>query len=282
MSDSQREPGTYPPKRPARPAGNSSLPPGNPLSRRPRLSDPPDLQRAGARTSNNSDSSQAPRPRFAADSRPPGQGRPLLPYSQESSEAYQERTERLRALRQDFLDHSSKKITPQKPRNIWLAAALTLCLAVACIAGGVVLFQSRDTLFTSGGQDIATHFLDTMKKDDYRGAYADCAANVQEIVQGQSIPLSRNDFVAKATQADQGDGSGPISAYEMTGSSTIDSNNEQYTFTLTRNGKQIPNVTIKVTNGSNGWKVSAIDSTLFSSPPQPVPTPGPSDETATP
>jgi hypothetical protein len=121
-----------------------------------------------------------------------------------------------------------------------------------------------------------------MKKNDYRGAYADCSADVQEVLQGQSIPISRDDFVNKATQADQDDGSGPISDYVMTGSSTIDSNNEQYTFTLTRNGKQIPNVTIKVTNGSTGWKVSAIDSSLFSPPPQPVPTPGPADDTPMP
>ncbi|HEY7125527.1 MAG TPA: hypothetical protein VH540_16345 [Ktedonobacterales bacterium] len=281
MSDSHNDPGTYP-KRPARPAGNSSLPPGNALNRRPRISEPPGQQRAGARMVNRPDLPQTPRPRFAPDSKGPGQGRPQLPYAQESGDAYQERTERLRAMRQDFLTHSDKKITAQKPRNIWLAAILTICLLVACVAGGIVLFQYRNTLFTSGGQDIATHFLDTMKKDDYRGAYADCAANVQEVVQGQNIPISRDDFVNKATQADQDDGSGPISAYEMTGSSTIDSNNEQYSFTLTRNGKQIPNVTITVTNGSNGWKVSAIDSSLFSPPAQPVPTPGPAEDTPTP
>lgn len=280
MSDSQREPGTYP-KRPARPAGNAPLPPGNSLSRRPRTPEPSSPPHAGTRAGMRPDLAQASRPRLAADSRGQGQGRPVLPYAQESSDAYQERTERLRALRQDFLEHSHKKITPQKPRNLWLAGILTLCLTVACIAGGVVLFQSRNSLFTSGGQDIATHFMDSMKKNDYRGAYADCSANVQEIVQGQSIPISSADFVNKATQADQDDGSGPISDYAMTpGPDTGNANTEQYIFTLTRNGKQIPNVTIQVTNGSDGWKVSAFDSSLFSPPPQPVPTQGPPDDTS--
>ncbi len=246
----------------------------------------PDLasqQQTGTRVGLRPDPTQASRQRFAADSRAPGQGRPVLPYAQESDEAHLERTERLRALRQNFLDHSNKKITPQKPRNIWLAAILTLCLTVACIATGVVLFQSRNSLFTSGGQDIATHFMDAMKKNDYRGAYADCAADVQEVVQGQSIPLSRDAFIIKATKADQDDGSGPISDYTLApGPDTGNSNIEQYIFTLTRNGKQIPNVTIQVTNGSDGWKVSAIDSSLFSPPPQPVPTQGPPDDTPTP
>jgi hypothetical protein len=209
---------------------------------------------------------QAPAPRIPLNSDNPPSKRPRLPYAEETREAQFERTERLRALRQDFLDHAQTKIKPQKPRNVWLAVALTGVMLVLCIIGVVAFFQLRTTVLGGGGQAIATQFLQAMQQKDYKAAYADCAPNVQEAFTDHSGTLSQADFIQQAQASDQ---LGPITNFTQTGSNTIDANNEQYTFKVTRSHQTPVNITLGVTKGSDGtWKVSSIDSALLPSPPQ--------------
>jgi hypothetical protein len=203
------------------------------------------------------------------DDLPPG--RPRLPSAEESREAQFERTERLRALRQDFLDHAQTQIKPQKPRNVWLAVALTGVLLVACILGAVALIQLRPTLLNNGGQSSATQFMDAMQQKNYAEAYAGCASDVQEAFRDHSGALNKSDFVQQAQTADQ---VGPITSYSPSGSNSTDANNQQYTFSVTRKGQKPVNVMIGVTKGDDGsWKVSSIDSALFPTPPQQPVTP---------
>jgi hypothetical protein len=201
-------------------------------------------------------------------------GRPRLPSNEETREAQFERTERLRALRQDFLEHAQTKVKPQKPRNVWLAVALTGVLLVACILGAVAVLQLRPTIFNNGGQSAATQFLSDMQQKNYSAAYADCASDVQESFSDHSGALNKTDFVQQAQAADQ---LGPITSYAQSGSNSSDANNQQYTFNVTRKGQKPVSITIGVTKGSDGsWAVSSIDSGLFPTPPPPqvTPTPG--------
>ncbi|HEY7358680.1 MAG TPA: hypothetical protein VH590_19495 [Ktedonobacterales bacterium] len=176
-------------------------------------------------------------------------------------------------MRQDFLDHAQTKIKPQKPRNVWLAVLLTLALLVLTIVGIVAVIQLRPTLFSNGGQSIATQFMGAMQQKNYTAAYANCASNVQETFTDHSGALSQSDFLQQAQAADQ---LGPIINYSPAGSSSLDSNTMQYMFSVTRSHQQPTNVTIGVTKGSDGaWKVSSIDSALFPFPPSPTTTPTP-------
>ncbi len=265
MRDSQREPGAYPRRSASKPTSHQS----SPHNMRPAPGGQPGLfaQRSGMA---GPDQSPRARPPLNPGKLPPG--RPKLPSSLESKEAQFERTERLRALRKDFQDHAQTKIAPQKPRNVWLAVALTGILLVLCILGTVAFFQLRPTLFSDGGQTVATQFMDAMKQKSYATAYTNCASNVQEVFKDHSGVLSQSDFIQQAQAADQ---LWPITSYTLTSSNSTDSNNKQYTFSVTRSHQQPVNVTIGVTKGDNGaWKVSSIDSALFpSSTPQPGATP---------
>lgn len=267
MRDSQREPGAYPSRSSSRPLPNL------PSSSKPKPKPEPSRQpRQNPWRSGMEASSQAPRPPLNPGDLPPR--RPKLPSAEETRASQFERTERLRALRQDFLDHAQTKVKPQKPRNVWLAVVLTGTLLVLCIVGVVAFFQLRPTLFSSGGQTIATQFMNAMQQKSYAAAYADCSSGVQETFSNHSGALSQGDFIQQAQQADQ---VGPITSYTPAGSNSIDSNNTQYTFSVTRSHQPAVNVTIGVTKGDDGsWKVSSVDSALFPAPaPQPDTTPTP-------
>lgn len=259
MRDSQREPGAYPRHSSSRPI------PSQPAQRNPKPKPEPSGQpRPSARRPGMEASGQAPRPRPPLNSGDLPPRRPKLPSAEETRASQFERTERLRALRQDFLDHAQTKVKPQKPRNVWLAVVLTGVLLVLCIVGVVAFFQLRPTLFSSGGQTIATQFMDAMQQKNYTAAYADCSSSVQEAFSNHSGALSQSDFMQQAQQADQ---VGPITSYTPAGSNSIDSNNTQYTFSVTRSHQPAVNVTIGVTKGDDGsWKVSSVDSALFPAP----------------
>jgi len=211
-----------------------------------------------------------PRPPLNPGDLPPR--RPKLPSAEETRASQFERTERLRALRQDFLDHAQTKVKPQKPRNVWLAVVLTGILLVICIVGVVVFFQLRPTLFSGGGQTTATQFMDAMQQKNYTAAYSDCSSDVQETFSNHSGALSQNDFMQQAQQADQ---VGPITSYTLSGPDPANPNN--YIFSVTRSHQPAVNVTIGVTKGADGaWKVSSVDSALFPTPatqPDTTPTP---------
>ncbi len=208
-----------------------------------------------------------PRARFPLnpDKLPPG--RPRLPSSLETKEAQFERTERLRALRQDFLEHAQTKIKPQKPRNVWLAVMLTGILLVLCIVGAVAFFQLRPVLFSDSAQIAAAQFMDAMQQKNYTAAYAVCASNVREVFKDHSGALSQSDFIQQAQAADQ---LGPITAYTLVGTpNTIDTDHKEFTFSVTRSKQQPVNVTIGVAKEEDGsWKVNRIDDALFPLPPQ--------------
>ncbi len=263
MRDSQREPGAYPRRNPSGAMPNQSRPRPRPESN--------DQPRQPARRSSMPGTDPTPRARLSINPSNLPPGPPRLPSAQETREAQFERTERLRALRQDFLEHAQTKVKPQKPRNVWLAVALTGVLLVACILGAVAVLQLRPTLFTNGGETAATQFLSDMEQKNYQAAYANCASNVQEVFQDHSGALTQSDFVQQAQTADQ---VGPITNYTLSSSNTTDNTNQQYTFSVTRKGQQAVKVTIGVTQAGDGsWKVSSIDSALFpTSAPQVNPT----------
>ena len=261
MPDSQREHGMYPRHNPPKSASyNSTEYPSQPEPGRPgrRLPRPSGMAQPG----------QAPRSpgRVAPE-------RPVLPYAQETSQAQHERTERLRNMRQDFLDHAQTKIAPQKPRNIFLAVILSAVMLGLCIAGVIAFFQLRSTLFAPSGQDVVTQFMDDMKSQNYSDAYADCASTVQEVSGNGSRQLQgQNDFIKQAQDADK---NGKITAYTQTGSNTIDSNTIQYTFSVTRSGGSpvvqttAPVKLVVTKQGDGSWKISSIDGALL--PPAPAP-----------
>jgi hypothetical protein len=260
MPDSQRDPRAYPKRNTPRPASGRS-----PMRT-------PQLESAGqarqpSYPSNMAGSERMPHARSQFGPAESPSGRPRLPHAQETSEARMERTERLRAMRQDFVDHAQTKMTPQKPRNVWLAVVLTAGMLVLCIVGIVAFFQLRTTLFTSGGQDIATQFMDAMQQKNYTAAYSDCSSNVQEVFKDHSSALSKNGFIQQAQAADQ---LGPITNFTQTGSNSIDSNNMQYTFSVTRKSQTAITVTLGVTKGTDGaWKISSIDGNLLPLAPTP-------------
>ncbi len=198
--------------------------------------------------------------------------RPVLPHAQETTEAQFERTQRLRALRKDFLNHTQTKVEPQRPRNIMLAVVLSVGMLVLCVVGAVAFFQLKPLLFASPGQNVAASFMDAMQQGDYTGAFANCSTAVEEVNATQTRPVSQQDFINQAQAADKAGGS--MSSYTQTGATPLDSNNMKYTFTITRNHISIPNVVIVVSKGSDGsWKISSIDETLLTAPPPPNSTP---------
>lgn len=257
MRDSQREPGAYPSRSSSRPISNQ--PSQRNSKPKPELSGQP---RSSSWRSGTEASGQAPRPRPPLNPGDLPPRRPKLPSAEETRASQFERTERLRALRQDFLDHAQTKVKPQKPRNVWLAIVLTGVLLVLCIVGVVAFVQLRPTLFSNGGQTIATQFMDAMQQKNYTAAYADCSSGVQETFSNHNLPLSQNDLVQQAQQADQ---VGPITSYTLSGPDPTNPNN--YIFSVTRSHQPAVNVTIGVTKGDDGsWKVSSIDSALFPAP----------------
>ncbi|HLV98134.1 MAG TPA: hypothetical protein VKT82_05600 [Ktedonobacterales bacterium] len=263
MRDSQREPGAYPRRNPSGAMPNQSRP-------RPRPQ-PTGQSRPPARRSSMAGPDPAPRSRPLLNHNDLPPGRPRLPSAQETREEQFERTERLRALRQDFLDHAQTKIKPQKPRNVWIAVPLTGVLLIACIVGIIAVLQLRPTIFGNAGQPAATQFMAAMQQKNYTAAYADCASSVQETFTDHSGALNKTDFVQQAQTADQ---VGAITSYSSAGSNSTDANNQQYTFSVTRKGQKPINVTIGVTKGNDGsWKVSSIDNALFPTPPPPQVTP---------
>jgi hypothetical protein len=272
MSDLQRHPGPYPKRTPSTPSSNS-------MPRQERQREPDGQARQMPRRSRDYELEKPARPRPLPDFKV-GQGkRPVLPYAQETHEAQFERTERLRALRQDFLEHSQTKAGQQKPRNVILAAVLTVVMLVICIVGTVAFFQLKPVLFAPNGQNVTTAFLDAMKNGDYTGAYSNCASGVQELNSTQSHLLSQQDFIAQAKAVDKV--AGAITSYTQTGSTPLDANDVQYTFTITRNHTTIRDVKLIVTKGSDGsWKISNIDNALLTAP-QPATNPSP-DTTASP
>jgi hypothetical protein len=258
MRDSQRNPEAYPRRGNSRPMPDPASPRNSASNGQPR----PSARRPGMA---RPDQTPQARPPLYSDDHP--SKRPKLPSAQETREAQAERVERLRAMRQDFFDHAQTKMKPQKPRNVWLAVALTGVLLVFSVVGAVVLLQSRSTLFSDPAQTAATQLMSDMQQKNYTAAYADCATNVQEAFSDHSGALSQNDFTQQAQAADQ---LGPIINFTQTSSTSTDANNKQYTFSVTRSHQQPVNVTISVTKGSDGsWKVSSIDSALFPSPPPP-------------
>ena len=290
MPDSQRPSGAYPRRTPSRPPSgqlptrrapgsterspkNPPRPPSGELPRQAGYTESTEQNRSALPRSGSARAERAehaPRAQLPAGSWGDQGKRPILPYAQETSEAHLERTERLRTLRQDFLDHAQTKVAPQKPRNVVLAVVLTIGMLVLCIVGTVVFFQLRSSassisLFTSGGQSEATQFLDAMKGKDYSGAYADCAATVEEVNGTLNHPLSGQDFQTQASAADQS--AGQITGYTLTGSQTLDANNEQYLFTVTRTQLTIPHIILGVTKGTDGsWKISSVDNNLLNPP----------------
>jgi hypothetical protein len=102
-----------------------------------------------------------------------------------------------------------------------------------------------------------------MKQKEYKAAYAHCASNVQEAFEDHSGALSQDDFIQQAQAADQ---VGIITNYTPAGSTSIDANHKQFTFSVTRSKQQAVTITIGVTKGDDGsWKVSSIDGALFPS-----------------
>jgi hypothetical protein len=265
MRDSEREPGVYPRHSPSGPT------PNQPARPRPKF-EPTGQPRQPARRSGMAGPDPTLRPRPQLHSSDPPHGRPRLPSAEETREAQFERTERLRALRQDFLDHAQTKIKPQKPRNIWLAVGLTGVLLVICIIGIVAAIQLRPTLFSnSGGQTVTTQFMDDMQQKNYSAAYANCASNVLELFKDHNGALTQKSFIQQAQAADQ---LGPITSYKMGASTPIDSNNERDTVSVTRKQQQPVSITIDLTKGDDGtWRINGIDSALFPSPPPPSATP---------
>src|SRR5262249_44169103 len=148
------------------------------------------------RSNRNGEVEKPLRPRPIPDFKNSHVKRPVLPYAQETHEAQFERTERLRALRQDFLEHAQTKVTPQKPRNVMLAAAMTVVLLLICIVGTVAFFQLKPIFFAPNGQNVTISFLDAMKNGDYTGAFSNCASGVQELNSTQSHLISQQDFIA--------------------------------------------------------------------------------------
>ncbi len=275
MRDSPREPGANPRPKSSRPA------PGRPSTRDPQaeLAGRP---RQPSPRSGMAGPGQAPRDRMPFSPEEPPAKRPKLPFAEETNSAHFERTERLRALRQDFRDHARTKVAPQKPRNVWLAVALTGVLLVLCVVGLVAFFQLRSTLFAPAGQDVVTQFMDALKSQDYSGAYGACASNAQELFNDRTLPLPKEStFIQQAQDADK---NGKITNYAQTDASSIDANNEQYIFTVTRTNQganSTANVALVVTKQSDGsWKISSIDGNLL--PPAPViePTPTPTTGSA--
>jgi hypothetical protein len=212
-------------------------------------------------------SDSAPHARPPLPPHDPPTGRPRPPSAEESREAQFERTARLQALRKDFLDHTQTKVKPQKPRNVWLAMLLTSALLVLTIVGIIAFIQLRPTLFSNGGQTLATQFMDDMQQKNYSAAYANCSSAVQEAFSDHNSPLSKNDFIQQAQAADQ---LGPITSYTVGNLTTIDSTHEQSVISVTRKQQQPVNITIGVVKGDDGsWKINSIDSALFPSPPAP-------------
>ena len=272
MSDLQRQPGPYPKRTPSRPPSNS-------MPRQERQHEPDGQARQTPRRPRNDELEKPARPRPLPDFKDSQGKRPVLPYAQETHEAQFERTERLRALRQDFLEHSQTKVAPQKPRNVILAAAMTVVLLLVCIVGTVAFFQLKPVLFAPNGQNVTVSFLDAMKNSDYTGAFSNCASGVQELNGSQSHLLLQQDFIAQAKAVDKA--AGPITSYTQTGSTSLDANDVQYTFTITRNHTTIRDVKLIVTKGSDSsWKISNIDNALLTAP-QPATTPSP-ETTASP
>ncbi len=271
MSDLQRQSGTYPKRTSSRPSSNS-------MPRQERHREPDGQARPTPR-SRNDEPGKSVRPRPLPDFKGSQGKRPVLPYAQETHEAQFERTERLRALRQDFLEHTQTRVAPQKPRNVILAGAMTVVLLLVCIVGTVAFFQLKPILFAPNGQNVATAFLDAMKSGDYTAAFSNCASGVQELSGTQAHRLSQQDFIAQAKAADKA--AGPITSYTQTGATPLDTNNMQYIFSITRNHTTIRDVKVVVTKDTDGsWKISNIDSALLTVP-QPATTPSP-DTTATP
>jgi len=271
MRDSPREPGANPKRNAPRPAsGRPSIrDPQTELNGRSRPPSPrPGMAGPG----------QAPRARMPLSPEDPLSKRPKLPFAEETLEAHFERTERLRALRQDFLDHAQTKVSPQKPRNVWLAVALTSAMLVLCIVGLVAFFQLRSTLFAPGGQQVVTQFMDALKSQNYSDAYGACASNAQELFNDRTLPLPKQStFIQQAQDADK---NGKITNYVQANANSIDSNNEQYMFTVTRTNQganTTTNVALVVTKQDDGsWKISSIDGNLLPpapQPPEPTPTP---------
>lgn len=262
MRDS-REPGSYPRRSPSGSTPNQSSRP------RPR-SDSTGQPRPPARRFGMAGADSAPRARAPLQHGDLPTGRPRLPSAEETREEQFERTERLRALRKDFLDHAQTKVQPQKPRNVWLALLLTGALLVLCIVGAVAFFELRPTLF-AGGQTAATQFMDAMQQKNYTAAYANCTGDVQELFKDHAGPLSQDAFISQAQAADQ---VGKIKSYTLGNSTSIDSNHDQYTVTVTRNQQDPVSVILQVAKGSDGtWKISGIGSDLFPSPSPPSDTP---------
>ncbi|HEU5199493.1 MAG TPA: hypothetical protein VFU32_07645 [Ktedonobacterales bacterium] len=270
MSDLQRQPGPYPKRTPSKPSSNS-------MPRQERQREP-DRQARQMPRSRNDEPGKPIRPRPLPDFKRSLGKRPVLPYAQETHEAQFERTERLRALRQDFLEHTQTKVAPQKPRNVILAGAMTVVLLLVCIVGTVAFFQLKPILFAPNGQNVAISFLDAMKNGDYTGAFSNCASSVQELSGTQAHRLSQQDFIAQAKAADKTAGS--ITSYTQTGVTPLDANTMQYTYTITRNHTSIRDVKVVVTKGTDGsWKISNIDSALLTVPQPPATTPSPNTTT---
>ena len=271
MSDLQRQPGPYSKRTPSRPSSNS-------MPRQERQREPGGQARHMPR-SRNDEPGKPLRPRQPPDFKGSQGRRPVLPYAQETHEAQFERTARLRALRQDFLEHTQTKAAPQKPRNVILAGVMTVVLLLVCIVGTVAFFQLKPILFAPSGQNVAISFLDAMKSGDYTGAFSNCASSVQELTGTQAHRLSQQDFIAQAKAADKAAGS--ITSYTQTGTTPLDANTMQYTYTITRNHTTIRDVKVVVTKGNDGsWKISTIDSALLTVPvPQPTTTPSPDTTT---
>jgi len=197
---------------------------------------------------------------------------PILPYAQETTQAQIERTQRLRALRQDFLNHAQTKIEPQKPRNILLAVVLSAGLLALTIVSLVAFFQLKPLLFASSGQTVATNFMDAMQQGDYTDAFANCSSTIEEVENTQTHLLSQQDFIQQAQTADKAGGA--ISSYTQTGSTALDADTMKYTFTITRHHLNLPGVALVVSKGSDGsWKITSIDATLLTAPISPTSTP---------
>ncbi len=266
MRDSQREPGSYPRRSPS---GSS---PNQPSRPRPRP-DSNGQPRPSARRSGMAGSDSAQRARASLHRSDLPAGRPRLPSAEESREEQFERTERLRALRKDFLDHAQTKVQPQKPRNVWLAIALTGALLVLCIVGVIAFFELRPTLFSNPAQTAATQFMDALQQKNYAAAFATCSDDVQEVFSDHNGALSKSAFIDQAQAADQ---VGAITGYTIQASNTIDASHQAFTIRVTRSKQQPMDITLTLTKQDDGsWKVSGIDSALF-------PTPQAPDDTTTP
>ena len=99
--DQQRPSGAYP-RRPSRP------PQDEPSRREPPRDSNERNGAAPRRPHQGYEPEQAPRPRLPLNHRELPPERPTPPSARESAQAQHERTERLRAMREDFLAHSDK------------------------------------------------------------------------------------------------------------------------------------------------------------------------------